>query len=181
MGKFQSTKIFDNYSVAIRQWKAQHSHCQLLHGYALKFKVWFESNTPFDGNDGLDDMNWIVDYGGFKDAPKGNGLKSWMNDMWDHTTLIQTDDPYRDYFEMLQVEGLAKVHFLDKMGAESCAKLVYDHFNDILSKTDAGRCKVIKVECFENEKNSSVYYEINKKEPEKIIGFVNGRENGGVL
>ena len=29
---------------------------------------------------GLDDMNWIVDYGGFKDAPVGNGLKSWMND-----------------------------------------------------------------------------------------------------
>ena len=52
MGKFQSTKIFDNYSVAIRQWRAQHSHCQLLHGYALKFKVWFESNTPFDENDG---------------------------------------------------------------------------------------------------------------------------------
>jgi hypothetical protein len=23
MGKFQSTKIFDNYTVAIRQWKAQ--------------------------------------------------------------------------------------------------------------------------------------------------------------
>ena len=42
MGKFQSTKIFDNYSIAIRQWRAQHSHCQLLHGYALEFKVWFE-------------------------------------------------------------------------------------------------------------------------------------------
>ena len=44
MGKFQSTKIFDNYSIAIRQWRAQHSHCQLLHGYALEFKVWFEPN-----------------------------------------------------------------------------------------------------------------------------------------
>ena len=43
MGKFQSTKIFDNYSVAIRQWKAQHSHYQLLHGYALKFKVFMIS------------------------------------------------------------------------------------------------------------------------------------------
>ena len=48
---------------------------------------------------------------------------------------------------------------LEKMGAESCAKLVYDHFNDVLSKTDAGRCKVVKVECFENDKNSSIYYE----------------------
>ena len=159
MGKFQSTKIFDNYSVAIRQWKAQHSHCQLLHGYALKFKVWFESNTPFDDNMGLDDMNWIVDYGGFKDKPVGNGLKYWLNHMLDNTLLIEKDDPYADIFEQMGPMGLAKVHLMDKMGAESLAKLVYDHFNEVLSKTDAGRCKVVKVECFENDKNSSLYYE----------------------
>ena len=158
MARYISTKIFDNYSVAIRQWKAQHSHCQLLHGYALKFKVWFASNEPLEENQ-LDDMNWIVDYGGFKDKPVGNGLKSWMDHMWDHTLLIQKDDPYADVFEQLGQMGLAKVHLLDKMGAESNAKLVYDHFNDVLSKTDAGRCKVIKVECFENDKNSSIYEE----------------------
>jgi hypothetical protein len=48
---------------------------------------------------------------------------------------------------------------MDKMGAESMAKLVYDKFNDVLSKTDAGRCKVIKVECFENDKNSAIFEE----------------------
>ena len=158
MARYISTKLFDNYSVAIRQWKAQHSHCQLLHGYALKFKVWFASNEPLEENQ-LDDMNWIVDYGGFKDKPVGNGLKSWMDHMWDHTLLIQKDDPYADVFEQLGQMGLAKVHLLDKMGAESNAKLVFDHFNDVLSKTDAGRCKVIKVECFENDKNSSIYEE----------------------
>jgi 6-pyruvoyltetrahydropterin/6-carboxytetrahydropterin synthase len=158
MARYISTKLFDNYSVAIRQWKAQHSHCQLLHGYALKFKVWFASNEPLEENQ-LDDMNWIVDYGGFKDKPVGNGLKSWMDHMWDHTLLIQKDDPYADVFEQLGQMGLAKVHLMDKMGAESNAKLVYDHFNEVLSKTDAGRCKVIKVECFENDKNSSIYEE----------------------
>ena len=45
------------------------------------------------------------------------------------------------------------------MGAESCARLVYEYFNDVLSKTDAGRCKCIKVECFENDNNSSIYEE----------------------
>ena len=78
MARYISTKLFENYSVALRQWRASHSHCELLHGYALKFKVWFASNEPLEENQ-LDDMNWIVDYGGFKDAPKGNGLKSWMN------------------------------------------------------------------------------------------------------
>jgi 6-pyruvoyltetrahydropterin/6-carboxytetrahydropterin synthase len=158
MARYISTKLFENYSVAIRQYKAAHSHCQLLHGYALKFKVWFASNEPLEENQ-LDDMNWIVDYGGFKDKPVGNGLKAWMDHMWDHTTLIQKDDPYADIFEQLGQMGLAKVHLLEKMGAESNAKLVFDHFNEVLSKTDAGRCKVIKVECFENDNNSSIYEE----------------------
>ena len=154
--RYISTKLFDNYSIAIRQWKASHSHCELLHGYALKFKVWFASHEE-DVEQQLDDMNWIVDYGGFKDAPKGNGLKSWMNDMWDHTTLIEKDDPYLDFFESAAMEGLCKLTVMDKLGAESCAKVVYNHFNDVLSKTDGGRCKVVKVECFENDKNSSIY------------------------
>ena len=145
---FQSTKIFDNFSVAIRQHKAAHSHCQLLHGYALKFKIYFES-------DSLDSMNWIVDFGGFGHL----GLKDWLNNLFDHTTLIEKDDPHKDIFEQLEQMNILKVHFLDKMGAESLAKLVFDKFNDTLSKNDGGRCRCVKVECFENEKNSGIYYE----------------------
>ena len=151
-----STKVFDNYSVAIRQHKAIHSHCQLLHGYAFKFKVWFAPNNT-DINSGLDDMNWVVDFGGFKDKPVGNGMKKWLDDMFDHTLLIEKDDPYLDLFEQMGGMGLAKVKILDKLGAEAMAKLVYDKFNEVLSLTDANRCKVIKVECFENDKNSAIY------------------------
>jgi len=159
MANYVSTKMFENYSVALRQHKAQHSHCQLLHGYSLKFKVWFASNEG-DIEKQLDDMNWIVDYGGFKDQPVGNGLKAWMKEMWDHTLLIEKDDPYADLFEQMGPMGLAKVHLMDAMGAESCAKLVYEKFNEVLSKTDAGRCKCIQVECFENDNNSSIYTEL---------------------
>ena len=148
--RYISTKIFDNFSVALRQHKAKHSHCQLLHGYALEFKIWFTT-------DQLDDMNWVVDFGGLKDKPDGNGLKSWMNEMFDHTLLIEKDDPYIDIFQQLGVMGLAKVKVMDKMGCENLAKLVFDKFNDVLSKTDAARCKVIKVECYENKRNSAIY------------------------
>jgi len=156
MAKYQSTKIFDNYSVALRQSKAGHSHCQLLHGYALEFKVWFEPAHETDQM-GLDDMNWVVDFGGFKDAPIGNGLKSWMNSMWDHTLLVERDDPQRDILEMLGQMGLARVVLMDTLGAEACAKLVFDKFNDVLSKTDAARCRCVKVECNENKNNSAIY------------------------
>ena len=158
MARYVSTKYFDNFSVALRQWKAKHSHCQLLHGYSFEFKIWFASTEP-NIDKQLDEMNWLVDFGGFKSQPIGNGLKDWMNEMFDHTTLIEHDDPFKDLFESMQMEGICKVHFLETMGAESCAKLVFDKFNDVLSKTDGGRCKVIKVECWENDNNSSIYEE----------------------
>ena len=158
MSRYVSTKIFDNFSVALRQWKAGHSHCQLLHGYAFKFKVWFASNEP-DIENQLDSMNWVVDFGGFKSKPVGNGLREWLDHMFDHTTLIEKDDPYLDLFQQMEQMNLLHLRVMDRMGAESMAKLVFDKFNDVLSKTDAGRCKVIKVECFENDKNSAIYEE----------------------
>ena len=169
MGKYQSTKLFDNYSVAIRQHKAVHSHCQLLHGYALEFKVWFESIEPLEGKQ-LDEMNWIMDYGGFKALPKGgesveelkktgNGLKDWMDYMWDHTLLIEKDDPQLETFQYMQELGLCHLRVMDRIGAESAAKMVYDKFNDVMSRTGGGRVKVVKVECWEAPKNSSIYGE----------------------
>lgn len=155
MRRYQSTKRFDNFSIAIRQWKAQHSHCQLLHGYALEFKVWFASKEGLEKNQ-LDEMNWIVDYGLFS----RNGLKDWLNDMFDHTTIIEKDDPQLESFIYLQELGLAKLTIVDRIGAESMAKLVFEKFNDVFSKTEGGRVMVTKVECFENTKNSSIYEEI---------------------
>ena len=70
----------------------------------IKFKVWFESIEPLEENQ-LDEMNWIMDYGGFKSTDAvptpGNGLKDWMDYMWDHTLLIEKDDPYLDLFESM--------------------------------------------------------------------------------
>lgn len=154
--RYLSTKTFDNFSVAIRQWKAQHSHCQLLHGYGIYFKVWFASHEE-DIDKQLDEMNWITDFGGFKAMPVGNGLKDWMDYMFDHTLLIEQDDPQLETFKYMQELGLCHLRVMDKMGCESLAKLVSDKFNDVLSKTGGGRCKVVKVECFEHGKNSAIY------------------------
>jgi len=154
--RYLSTKTFDNYSVAIRQWKAQHSHCQLLHGYGIYFKVWFASHEESVDKQ-LDEMNWITDFGGFKSMPVGNGLKDWLDYMFDHTLLIEKDDPQLETFQYMQELGLCHLRVMEKMGCESLAKLVSDKFNDVLSKTGGGRCKVVKVECFEHGKNSAIF------------------------
>jgi len=146
---YKSTKLFDNFSVAIRQHKAQHSHCKLLHGYAFEIKVWFTA-------DDLDEMNWIVDFGIFS----RNGLKDWLNDMLDHTTLIESDDPQLESFKYMEELGLLKLVILEKIGAESLAKLVYEKFSKVFANTEGGRVRVCKVEVFENKKNSGIY-EVN--------------------
>lgn len=150
MSKFLSTKRFIGYSVALRQHRAQHSHCKLLHGYSLEFKVIFESIS-------LDDMNWVVDFGGFKH----NGINEWMTYMFDHTLLIEENDPFMEYFKMLDIERLADLRIIPtgQMGCEGLAKMVFDKFNDVLSKTDAARSRVVSVEVFEHERNSAIYSE----------------------
>lgn len=152
--RFGSTKKFGNFSVAIRQWKAQHSHCQLLHGYAFEFKIWFASKEDVEEKQ-LDEMNWIVDFGLFG----RNGLKDWLNDLFDHTTLIEKDDPQLESFRAMEELGLLKLVVMDQIGAESASKLVFDKFNEVFSKTEGGRVKVTKVECNENSNNSGIYEE----------------------
>ena len=90
---FRSYKEFNGYSTAFRQWRAD-SHCKYVHGYALRFKVWFEGD--------LDERNWVVDFGCFK----RNGIKDWFKDQFDHTTCIAKDDPNMDTFKAMEVLGL---------------------------------------------------------------------------
>jgi len=80
-----------------------------------------------------------------------------MSEMFDHTVLIEKDDPMRPLFEEFGQYKIGKVHFLERMGCETLAKMVFDKFNDTLSKQEAGRLRVVKVQCFEHAKNSAIY------------------------
>lgn len=142
---FQSTKVFDGFSIALRQHKAQHSHCCLLHGYSIYFHVTFEAKE-------FDELNWVQDFGAFKH----NGLKEWLNEMFDHTLLLEKDDPHLDIYQQLEQMKSCKLKVMDKMGMEHLAKLVFDKFNSVLSNQDSGRVRVVRVECFEHAKNSAI-------------------------
>ena len=59
MKMFYSTKTYGHeagLSCAFRQPGATHSHCSLIHGYALSFSFTFAATE-------LDDKNWAVDFG----------------------------------------------------------------------------------------------------------------------
>ena len=164
MKEFRSTKLFKGYSTAFRQWRAKHSHCQFVHGYAMEFKVTFEGN--------LDELNWVCDFGCFK----RNGIKEHMNYMFDHTTIVAKDDPEIESFKDLARKGLIQLRILDHVGCEKFAEYVYDYINDKVFEETDGRVKVLKVESFEGGTENSAIYEpsrikssINKRKINKII------------
>lgn len=151
---FQSTKLYDGFSCVFRQWRAEGTHCKVLHGYGVSFRVWFEGE--------LDERNWIFDFGGMKRA-KGTiddmSPKEWMDYMFDHTVLVAADDPELEYFLVMHNKGLAQVRVLPATGAEKFAEFLFHKLNTFILEETAGRVKVTRVEFREHEKNTAIYEE----------------------
>ncbi len=167
MTQFKSTKIFDGFSTAFRQWRATHSHCQYVHGYALKFKVWFEGE--------LDSMNYVCDFGCFK----RNGIKDELANQFDHTTVVAADDPHLEIFKKMDKAGLVQLRVMEHVGCERYAEWVYNLINKKMQEETDGRVRVLKVESFEGgTNNSAIYYpveeEANTYQPREITGIPNG-------
>ena len=152
MSKFQSTKLFDGFSTVFRQWKAEGTHCRFLHGYGVSFRVWFEGE--------LDERNWVFDFGGMKRA-KGNidgkNPKEWMDYMFDHTTIIATDDPGIGGFRTMNELGIIQLREIEAVGAEQFAKYVFEKLNTFIQEETNSRVSVVRVEFMEHNKNTAIY------------------------
>jgi len=149
---FKSRKKFDGFSTCFRQWRANTTHCQYLHGYDVEFEVTFEGE--------LDYRNWVWDFGGMKRAKNNiDGMmpKAWMEYMFDHTVIVAEDDPYRSYFHNMDKEGLIQLRVIPAVGAEKFAEYLYHKLNDFVQLETEGRVKVTKVKFMENHKNSAIY------------------------
>lgn len=143
---YQSTKTYTysaGFSCAFRQWRAS-SHCHFLHGYALQFKLVFEA-------DELDDKNWVVDFGSLK------SFKQWLEHMFDHTTLVATDDPMYLEFCRLEAAGLIQMRTVKATGCEAIAALVFDKLERWLESNEYWpRVRVHSVQVSEHQGNSAL-------------------------
>ena len=152
MGTFQSTKVFDGFSCCFRQWKANTTHCQYLHGYSVSLKITYEGD--------LDGRNWVVDFGRAKRSGvliDGMNLKDWLNYMLDHTVIMAEDDPSLEEFKQLDSKGVIQLRILPAVGAEKFAEYFYNKINAWVDEDTNGRCRVVSVEVREHEKNSAIY------------------------
>lgn len=150
---FQSTKTYthaEGLSACFRQWRATHSHCQYLHGYALQVKLVFNASE-------LDHRNWVQDFGGLKD------IKQWLKDTFDHKTLVAKDDPKISIFREMNIANLIDLIEVDAVGCEKFAEMIFDKVNDWLTEygdrqgeDDETRVKLKYVEVSEHAGNSAI-------------------------
>ncbi len=150
---FISTKTYGHelgFAVAYRQHRAE-SHCRLLHGYSLAFRIEFECET-------LDVRNWVVDFGSLRT------FKEKLEEWFDHTLLVAEDDPALSIFEDLHRHSLCKLVKIERTGCEGLAKFLYEYLRDIWLPENGyvnteREVRVRSVEVSEHGANSAIYTE----------------------
>lgn len=144
---YRSTKTFghnEGLSCCFRQWRASHSHCTFIHGYALAFSFTFAT-------DRLDENNWCYDFGGMKE------VRAWLHEMFDHTTLVAADDPELETFRALHAKGLIDLRVLPDVGCEATARHAHGHVAAFIADKTGGRVWLESVEVREHEGNAASY------------------------
>ena len=150
---YQVTKRYgyDNgWSATFRQHKAE-SHCRWVHGYAFAFEFTFESEE-------LDITNWCYDFGALKP------LKAWLQETFDHRTIVATDDPHANWFARGEELGvLGPLLWVDAVGCESFAKLASEKAHLVLvASGHAERVHLYSVRVSEHDGNSATYFSFDE-------------------
>lgn len=144
---YVSTKTYGHnigLSAAFRQWRAE-SHCRFLHGYALQIRFEFEA-------DELDNRNWVVDFGSLK------SLKNWLENTFDHKTLVAEDDPELDWFREAHKRGILDLVVVPNCGCEKFAEMVFEATEIWLKDNGySPRCRLKMVEISEHGANSAIF------------------------
>lgn len=142
-----STKTYGHevgLSCCFRQHRAR-SHCRFMHGYALSVKLVFAAKE-------LDERGWVVDFGSLK------GFKGWLENTFDHKTLVALDDPLYHEFHRLSELELIQMIPVQATGCEAFAELIYECAEVWLQDNGyAPRVAVHSVEVREHGANSALY------------------------
>jgi len=95
---------------------------------------------------------FMVDYGDLDE------LKAHLDYMYDHTLVLDSEDPHMDKFREMEKLGVChiRIHPMGP-GMEGTAHYLCEWTDKWLRKKSKGRAWVISVEARENDKNSSSY------------------------
>ena len=143
---FTCSKTFSGYPCCHRQWR--HSgHCRFVHGYSRSFSFWFRAGS-------LDENGFVVDFSSL------SALEAQLAEQFDHTFLVNADDPQLATWLDLHAQGALDLRVMHNVGMEASAKLVWGWANALLHERDGGRSCCWKTEARENVKNAACYEEL---------------------
>lgn len=137
------TKRFSNLKAAHRQHKHQ-GHCKYVHGENWTFDITLAATQ-------LDDLGFVIDFGALK------SVRQRLEELFDHVTLLEQEDPNFKDFAALAEKGAMKITWVKQASAEGLALMVFDEVNTILRPLTNSRVYVTKVVCWEDEKNSATF------------------------
>ena len=134
-------KRFGGYPCAHRQWKDD-GHCRFLHGYDRWVVLEWEGSR--------DSRGWVVDFGDLGE------LKKLFDNQFDHTVLIDPEDPCMSEWELLADLEAIDLRVMDPT-MEGMAIWVADHVQR-WTTDNYPNAKLIKVTCWENDKNAAIWH-----------------------
>ncbi len=140
---FSCTKHFSGYPCCHRQWKHP-GHCSFVHGYSRSFTFTFRAKQ-------LDDYGFVVDFSSLQ------LLEKKLKDNFDHTFLVNKDDPLLDEWKTLHIKNALDLRIMENVGMESTAQLVWEWANQILLERDSGRTCCSGAKASENNCNSGFF------------------------
>ena len=143
---YSCSKHFANYPCTHRQWRHP-GHCRFVHGYSRSFTVWFAAHN-------LDRFGFVVDFSSL------NSLEEKLKNQFDHTFLVNSDDPLLPIWKELHLKEALNLRIMDNVGMEASAHLVWQWSNDLLVDRELGRACCWCVEAHENDSNKACFKEI---------------------
>lgn len=94
----------------------------------------------------------MVDFGSLK------SLKGWLEDQFDHKTLVAEDDPEIEWFREAERRGIIQMRIVPATGCEKFAEMIFGAAQVWLADNGyAPRVRLASVEVREHGANSAVF------------------------
>lgn len=144
------TKTYADLPFAHRQ-HMHAGHCALIHGHNWSITFTFTAAV-------LDECGFVVDFGKLK------WLKSWLNERFDHTLVLNANDPKLDYLGSCLTTGqpgypvFAKIIVVPDCSCEGLAGWLFTEVSSLLRcREDLGArgVRLLRVVVQEDSKNSA--------------------------
>ena len=140
---YTCSKTFSGFPCTHRQWRHR-GHCRFVHGYSRSFTCWFQAHQ-------LDQNGFVVDFSSLSE------LRERLQRQFDHTFLVNADDPLLPTWQELHERGALDLRVMENVGMEASARLVWDWANGLLRQREGGRSCCFRVEARENESNAACF------------------------